>query len=95
MCAWDGSGLFAPSSLWQVEALTGAVIDRPRSGILLHALTLMGNERYGSLCVCVCVCDGRAGEGGVRSPSIAIKFGAVHSRLIRDWPRGLPIPSFI
>ena len=43
--------------------------------------------------VCVCVCDGRAGEGGVRSSSKAIKFGAVHSCLTRDWPRRLPYLS--
>ena len=41
------------------------------------------------MCVCVSVCDGRAGEGRVRSSSNAIKFGAVHSCLTRDWPRDL------
>ena len=41
------------------------------------------------VCVCVCVCDWRAGEGGVRSLSNAVKFGAVHSCLTGDWPRGL------
>ena len=75
-----------PSILWQVEALTGAAIDRPRSiypsGITLPALTLTGNERVGD-----CV---RAGEGEVQSSSNAIKFGAVHSCLTYDWPRGLP-----
>ena len=38
----------------------------------------------------MCVCDGRAGERGVQSSSNAIKFGAVHSCLTYDWPRGLP-----
>ena len=35
----------------------------------------------------------RAGEGGVQSSSYAIKFGAVHSCLTYDWPRGLPYLS--
>ena len=73
--------LFAPSSLWQVEALTGAVIDRPRSTRLLSYCLpwpLTSNKRCGWLCVCVCVCDGRAGEGRVQISSNAIKFGAVH-----------------
>ena len=38
----------------------------------------------------MCVCEGRAGEGGVRSSSKAIKFGAVHSCLTPDLPRALP-----
>ena len=46
------------------------------------------------VCVCVCVCDGHAeGERGVQSSSNAIKFGAVHSCLTYDWPRGLPYLS--
>ena len=39
--------------------------------------------------LCVCVCVGRAGEGGVRNSSNPIKFGAVHSCLTCDSPRGL------
>ena len=56
MCiGWEGLVCSVESLAGRSIDWTGAVVDRPRSGILLHALTLMGNERYGSLCVCVCV----------------------------------------
>ena len=89
-----GRGLFAPSGLLQEEALNGAVIDRPKSDILflLPALTLMGNERYGWLCVFVT--SGQEGEG-FGAQAMQIKFGSVHSCLTRDWPRARGLPLFI
>ena len=47
MCiGWEGL-VCSVESLAGREVLSGAVVDRAKSVILLPALTLMGNERYG------------------------------------------------